>query len=242
MTADWHPWLPAGIADRTEVRAALSREVTDWASAWFASPRLGAIDFGRSQVAGEGPVVLAIEGADLLQLAALAAEVTDPVEALAGADRTLLRGLGDEMLADLRRRLQVLLGPGPGVGFGGVDIEMRLGPKGLRPSLRVGLAEAALVGLAKRLMPTPAPASVPIATMASALTETRLIIDATLGRVDLTLGDLRGLATGDVLVLDTALDGKIGLSLLGSETQFAAALLSQTGDDMTLTLSRQTRP
>jgi len=242
LTIGWRPWLPAGFADRMDVRSALSDEVTNWASAWFASPCLGAVDFGRSQVVGDGPVVLAIDAADQLQLAALAADVTDPIEALSGADRTLLRGLGDEMFADLRRRLQALLAPTAENGFGGADVEMRLGPKGLRPSLRIGLAETTLVGLAKRLMEPPAPASGPLETMTSALTETRLTVDATLGKVDLTLGDLRGLATGDVLVLDTPLDGKIGLSLSGSETQFATALLSQTGDDMTLTVSRQTRP
>jgi flagellar motor switch/type III secretory pathway protein FliN len=238
LTATVRSWLPAGIADRADVRSALSGEVENWASVWFAGPRLGAIDFGRRQSSVGGGAAVAIEAPDLLQLAALAAEISDPVEALSGADRSLLRGLGEEMLVDLRRRLEALLDP-PAQGSGvGPALEMRLGPKGLRPSLRIVLAEEVLVGLIKQIIGRATRAAEPLASIASALTETSLTIDVNLGKVDLTLGDLRGLAKGDVLVLDTPLDGTISLSLSGARAVFATARLSQTGDDMTLTVSR----
>lgn len=240
MTLAWRPWLPEGVTRRQNVRAELERVVDGWAAAWFATPRLSAPDFGRPQEGGPltQPVSTSISPSDLLQLAALAAEVTDAPDALTGADRTLLRGLGEVMIADLRRRIEDRLTIGPVAPVGGEALEVRLGLRGARPTLGVVIAEAALVGLAKSLMPLPATGGEPLSGVAQALTGTSLTVEAILGDANLTFGDLRGLAVGDVLVLDTLLDGRLALCLPGSDQPFAAALLNPSADHLTVTVSR----
>jgi flagellar motor switch/type III secretory pathway protein FliN len=239
LTVDWRPWLPAGIAQRPEVRAELARVVDGWASAWFATACLSAADFGRPQDGGVGqPLALAVGPGELLHLAALAADLTDAPEALTGADRTLLRGLGEAMVADLHRRIEDRLAIGAPAPVGGESLEIRIGPRGARPTLIIAIAEAALVGLAKGLMSTPPAPRASLTGIAQALTETSLTIEAILGEANLTFGDLRGLAVGDVLVLDTPLEGLLALSLSGGDRAFATARLNPSDDHLTLTVSR----
>ena len=241
MTVSWRHWLPDGCADRSDVRAELAAVVADWTLAWFAIPQLGEPDFGRpaGEVPLSGDLKLSVDPSEVARLGALAAEMADAGDDLAGADQAVLRGLGDEMLADLRRRFEQRLITKEGQGGSApAELEIRFGPRGRRPTVRIAFAAGPLVRLAKSLMPPASAMGEPVSAAMSGLTDTRVLVEATLGSAQLTLGDLQGLSPGDVLVLDTPLDGVLRLSIKGSDDLLAAARLSQDTEALTLVVGR----
>ena len=62
-------------------------------------------------------------------------------------------------------------------------------------------------------------------SLVSAIGATEVQIEARLGRAEISLADLRGLRTGDILVLDTAIEQGASLSVAGQ--QIARASLTE---------------
>lgn len=250
-------WLPLEIAGHASLRATMSGVAQAWSEHWFAHRRaiVGVID----AVAGGALVgdssrswrrhgaVLAINtpvGGARLAGWLLDAD-WDPL--LTGlAEQLILETLETAVLGDLCERVRKALGLtdsasgepqttldplGPD---GGAVAELKEAGGGL--ALRIAIPLAALAAARKSDMPARTPRTRPVETRLAALGQTMIEAQAGLGSVELSLEDLQNLAPGDVLVLNTRLDGLALLTVEGTARPLAQGRVSNTEGRLCLTL------
>ena len=248
-------WLPANALERGPARAQIAEMVEAWSREWFIGPPLTVTSL---QVAMTPPVsgddqpwrtgraaALRCSPRAARRLVDRALGQRRPEPAASEADRTLLEAFEQRLLDDLILRLDAALGTDDAEGrrptptardpFGGDGGALaQLGEPSGESLATLALPLDRLLALAPRTTPRrPRPAP---ARMAEALAPLRLNLEASLGRVELTLPELRGMAEGDILVLDTLLKGSAELVLADGATRVAKAELVETEGRMALSI------
>ncbi len=171
-----------------------------------------------------------------IRLAEAALDLRPGPAALTDRDRRLLDRMAEKLIQDLCERVEAALEVDESFGSNAqpqnwleISVAEGVGPDLFWIALPVpALAKACCkaVGLAPRL-----PA---LGSMAAPLRDIDLLIEATVGRLDLSMLDLADLTPGDVLVLPTRIDQPIEVSLLGSSQVFARARLANQDGELAL--------
>jgi flagellar motor switch/type III secretory pathway protein FliN len=208
-------WLPRDAIAAAAERLPVRETVCDWAVKWFA--RGGASLSGVTALTG----VLALTGEvmevdDGMMLVAPADAIKalgvlmfgEPKEVTTVADRAAIEAAAEQALADLRQRAAQLVGlprdaawrvRSTGIADAGYCFKIRAG----QASLTLFVTDRVLIaGVKARLRPA---ASRPLGEIATGLDNQEIALSARLGACRLSMIELAGLATGDVVVLDRAL-------------------------------------
>lgn len=251
-------WLPIEAATGPRVRNALEEAVDAWSGKWFAGARaeIAAVEAraaGAPQVAGGwllhgDAVAVPADGLDTIRVAGLALGADAENLVLSEPDRDIIGRLAATIADDLAARLCVALGreqPAPGAAVprddpldGDAGIALRISDTQGRPLTQASVRLAALVPFLKAGIKT-GKNTPSLARITRAIEKTATRIDVRLGETRLTLGELSGLARGDVLVLDRPIDDGATLALDGR--LFASAGLEWLGDTTRLILSHEPR-
>jgi hypothetical protein len=251
-------WLPIQAATGPRVRDALETAVDQWWQKWFAAARPGATTIearsaGAPRLAGGwllhgGAVAVPADGPETFRLAGLALAADPESLVLSEPDRDILSRLAATISADLAAALGATLGcvsptmaeatPGDDPLGGDAGIVVRVTDAQGRPLVSAAIPLATLVPFVKAGI-EPGKADAPLARITRAIERTATRIDVRLGRTSLSLGELAGLAAGDVLVLDRSVEDGAELALHGRP--FARAGLEQDDATTRLILSAETR-
>lgn len=206
------PWLPVDVRPPAALDALFAAPVADWASHWFvgevprapAFERRGGGGFWRQDHAG-----LAIGRDDDTAMRVGARIVGVAAEGRGGADRALLERVAEPCLTDLRARLDAVAG-------GGAGFPVAQGPRWvatLGDGLLLGLSDALFATLVRRVLPPVA--LPPLRPGAQALAAIPIRIGAAVGRAAMSVGELRALEVGDVVVLDRPLAEPVAIMANG---------------------------
>ena len=160
------------------------------------------------------------------------------------ADEKLLDALREAVVGDLRQRLLAILKLNPAEAFAprtATDHEV------VRPfaGTIVDVAGVAIAGfsiagdvivrLIKADLPPPAPRP-PLDRLVSAVEVQRVGLATSVGRCPISVSDLRGLALGDVLILETAVDQPLPVIIDGGATRVASGHLTRSDSGLALML------
>lgn len=221
MTSEVRDWLPREAFAANLVTAALSGVIDEWASVWFSDAGALRIEVEGADGVLSSPSGAAIDGQAvtasfdgygkrLVLEMALGLRFDRP--SLNETDHKLLDSFAIRLFRDLVERLDrhmeatVTNGSASHMatvvlsGAGGDLAHLRVSQPALIPLIK------ACIGVSKHaLEPVP---------YQQALAATPVVLEAVLGKATLAMGELKGLAPGDVLVLDRAVDGPIDLRIM----------------------------
>lgn len=220
MSQTPRPWAPLEIAGKAAVRAKADQAVVAWSGDWFARARLTVTRWdlvrgdpwaGIDGVRVDGRHLGLAYGARAFKRLIERALDAGGADLIAtDLDGRLTEAFARPMFEDLLARLEMALelsgpetaGAGRGARDGGVKI-------GVSDSGDVLLWLVApfdvLMGLCRGALAPPRPGRAPLTSRRAALGDQPIALEAVLGQVALSLAELRGLAVGDVLVLDRGL-------------------------------------
>lgn len=219
MISSAAPWSPLGLADSAPLRARIGEIVGDWSQDWFPRLRLA---IGRWELAvgdpWSGVEGVRVQGRALglargerasQRLYERAFDTDLSGTPLTDADRRVTDDFAEQMLHDLAVRIEAGLGlragdPSPGPKTGGVKIA--LSDEAGAALIWLVAPLSAVAPFCRAALPPARPPSEALQPRRTAVAADRLKLEAVLGHVELTIGDLKSLALGDVLVLDRALD------------------------------------
>ena len=255
MSGVAQPWMPPEALVREAVRAPLDAAVRRWSARWFAGrsvgvPRLAAVA-ASERPRGDWRVFRRAVAIDCsrqvrTRIADWALDCSLDRLSLAEADRKLVDAFEREVLRDLSLTVEDTLGlPGDWRPVPDSPVEPlgRLGgaTAGLAddrgaPLLTLALPQTCLLPLCRETLGPPRPAEEPLDSRLRALASTPVALEAVLGRAEVALADLKALAPGDVLVLDTRLDGPALLRLAGAGHPVALGTLAEDDDAFALKL------
>lgn len=256
MSLGARSWLPAEAMDSAPVRALVAEAAGRWSSKWFAraDPSVGAFEARRSGTERRSggwrvgaAVATAQTPAESVRLAAsaLGAELERLV--LSETERDIVTRFAGEIAADLAATIERALGldpvapgeilqsPDPFEGAGGLRfcIADRTG----RSMLDVAIPSFALAAFRKAAIRAPRRRNAPLVPLAGAVDEGPVRVVARLGAVILPLGELAGLAAGDVLVLDRAIEDGAELAFSPRGRPFARGAIQAGGGEFSLLLT-----
>jgi flagellar motor switch/type III secretory pathway protein FliN len=247
-------WLPDEALRGGTVERVIGEAVLRWSEKWFPRQLVGGLEppartDAALVTAEEAPHVclhpdgLSISASPPARLA-IAGMMLDAVIDAArqtAADRYILEALADGCIEDLGRelgrtfRLSAEGGWRRSVGAPSRDAEtFAVGSVEGRPLLHVAVDFPLAVELVKSRAPVP-PAGRALRPMAEGLARQKVPVSALLGRCRLSLGDFAGLAAGDVLVLDRALEDELELALGGQATGARCTIASE-GEALSLNI------
>jgi flagellar motor switch/type III secretory pathway protein FliN len=244
--ADARVWLPLGAAAHAAVQAAIGSAVAAWSERWFAKRRVMVLSYTPTPAAGAslepmgwrifpGGVAISPSRTTTARLLGWALDVAYEQTLLTETDRELVRMFEAKAVEDLVLTLQAALGMEPTVeGAGSADqpfaelggLLLMLGSEEGIPLMAAGLPLERLAKLCRSRVGRRATTSAPPQDRIAALARVPIRLEAELGRVELSLADLAGLAVGDVLVLDAAVEGGEGITLSSGGKRFAHAALT----------------
>lgn len=241
MTSSAIDWAPLETMDGAGLRRVLQVPVDAWGEAWFGEPKARVEEprLGRGHLRSppEGGrwtplaprLALAITGRMRLAMAGMALGGGEALF-VTEADRQIGEGLARRMTEDLAARLWAILAPGEAPDgpiatplfdeMGGAMVAVRWAGDGERIWIAIPAA-LALVHLRDRPRADGSGRS-PLAPRFRAVADQTATLDVILGAARLTPDELTHLAVGDVLVLDTALQGRVRLSRPGGGLELAA--------------------
>lgn len=251
-------WLPKEALDAAPVRAAVAGAVDDWSSAWFGERPFGEASFtnygGADAPAAPGAGWLVHRAAVAIGCAA------DRLEALVGCalgakpgqapttemDRELFGGFAQRLIGDLAQKVEQALridgapqvppvqAERPLEPLGGLAVELPDGRGRLWVALAIPLQAVVrfLKAAASRARPRPGLGG----GMGQALRASAVVVEAVLGEAELALAELRGLAPGDVIVLDASVGRPAMLTLAGGEAPVGRGSLGECDGRLSLTL------
>lgn len=234
MTLAWHSWLPDDAVAPVAAQRALADLVESWSHDWFAGEplcalgQLARVAASRSELRKmvrhgcDDGIAIGLPPAGLTTLGALVLNVDSAAGARSENDLKLLEALGKECLDGLKLRLAQLFGLGKpawrqsdsvrgegavhrleiGLATPTITIQLELSADRFSRFVRASLPEA--VAMEQLAAGTDALAGIPIS------------LSALLGRCNLTLAELSGLAMGDVLVLESATEDSLPLAVGGA--------------------------
>lgn len=228
MTQVVQSWLPDTALAGPRVRGAVSAAVSAWSMRWFLHRRIGVAGW---RMRGDTSAVSAWRGARELvaidesqrgraRMLGWALGMGDDPPAQTPADRLVLDAFLAKITDDLVAELEAIFEaasqapsppPGEPVRRTKAAVLVDLADADGAQLVSVALSREALVGLCKAGAPPRRPAQGVLASRRRAAGAAPAAIEAVLGRVRITLRDLHDLAPGDVLMLDTRLDGTVEL-------------------------------
>ena len=239
MSTNVREWLPPGAAESGAARRLVDEAVGQWSAKWFV--RAEAVAAGHATARGAAPrrqsgwrsagaVATSQSAAEALRLAGLALGADPEQLVLSEADRDLIDRFSAMVAADLASSLEQGFGidaaaaaaapaEDPFAGDGG--LAFTVSDRAERPLLQVAIPAAALVPFLKGAMAAPRRRGAPVARLGRAFESTPVAIEARLGTTTLPLGELAGLAVGDVLILDRMVEEGAELAFARSGRPFA---------------------
>lgn len=243
-------WLPAEASERGVVRAAVETVIAGWASHWFGRGELRLFEWALAETGRPvdpaawrscGPgleVCCPLRAAS--RLAGLALDVRLEGMDLGERDRLLVSAFARRIVDELVERLRRLfVGDAETVASEPRPDERRITASiadGSDVLISVSVSTALLLGLTRRTLPAlPAPARI-AGDRLSALGRSAVRLEVTLGTAMLSLAEAKGLACGDVLVLDRRLADPAELSLASSADVIARGVLTEDDGRMALVL------
>jgi hypothetical protein len=237
--------------DRSDLRDAIDRALALWSGDWFAERRLRVRTLRAAQTAPVDIWRLSARGVALCSSERARARLLDwaldrPADPAAPtpAHRDILTGVETAMFDDLVERMapsaaaastgpSIQPAPAPG---GGAEIIIEDDQAG--ELVLVWLPVALLAPRLMAVLPPPRP-GVALTALTQALSNTPVAVEATLGYAELSFTDLKGLAPGDVLVLETRLDAPGQIGLVGQAETFARADLTDLDGQAAVRLRAQ---
>jgi flagellar motor switch/type III secretory pathway protein FliN len=248
VTQTLQDWLPAEAVERGAVRAAVEPVVAEWAAHWFARGEARLLDWA---LAADGPPLFDANwrscGAGLeascstraaVRLAGLALDTRADGLDLADRDRLLLAALArqivDDLAGRLRRRLVRDAAP-PELPAGTRRLIAAFGDGG-DVLFSLAIPVPLLLGLCRGTLPKAPPAARIENARMAALGRSTVRLEATLGTATLSLEEARGLAVGDVLLLDRTLADLADLTLTHAPGVVARGALTETEGRLALVL------
>lgn len=258
MTSIVRDWLPLDIVGHPVVRAALADAVEAWSVHWFNRHRLAvgglvaspagsaARDAGWAWKRFGQAVAFNLSGNSPTPLASWLLDGEGDPLTTGAADRMILDELEATVLADLAARIEQSLDLAGAPGAGAEDVTDPLGEDGgaivgLKEvggtaMLRLAIPQPILAGLVKSKLPRRQTSPSRPEPRIAALGGTQVRLEARLGAAEVSLADLQTLAAGDVLVLDTRLDGMAALAVEGGVSALAGARVANTDGRLSLTV------
>lgn len=247
-------WLPAGALTGDPVRSAIAEAVEGWGSAWFASVRLrvAGLDEGiGSRIAEDEAMrshgerlLVSLPAASAAKLVIRALDARSGQEAATERDRALLDDFERRMFGNLALRIELALGASIGAADAPRDVPDGRAADAITVRIADGKGEVAslsiprapVIRFRKSRVAADGRLRARLPGMLNAVSPIRLNVEARLGKAELPLADLRGLAPGDVLILDHALSEPVDIILAGSARPFARARLDEGDGAMALTI------
>jgi hypothetical protein len=257
-------WLPAGAARTPALRAILAAALETWSARWLGAATLILTDVETIEAdACAAPldggwtihhdkVAIAASRPQVRRLAGMAVQA--PVEALvlSEADADLLDAFAERMLTDLSASLELAFGGAAGENGPPRRVIDPFGTQGgLLASAAIGCGEPLVqfalpmglwAGALRTSLALGRRPAVPLPPVSPVVAETRIAVEALLGRAVLRLGEVVALAPGDLIVLDSSVEGGAELLLAGSGRPLARGTLTAAADRLALALhSKQAR-
>lgn len=250
MTEQAQSWLPPGAASGGLLRPTLQSAVEGWSAHWcatrsFSVARLterGAAKASDGWISRSSSTAVRILKPASTRLVEAALDLRPGVEGLTDRDRRLADRLVENLIEDLCARIEAALDiedRTPVDGQAGDWVEIVINEGVGSDLFSVALPIPALA-VACRKAAGAVPRLTPLAPLSPALSDVQVLLEATLGRLELSMPELAGLEPGDVLVLPTRVDQPIEVSLHGSSQTVAHARLAD--QDGEFALAFQTDP
>ena len=249
-------WLPLNSALLDDVRGRLASAVAAWSSTWFGQTgvSLSRLDRrGRGQDAIDGGTSwhygrsgLSISGSKRAKdrLLELALDTNLNQVLLTDKDRVLLGAYADELVGDLTGRLEAALviasdlqsprvaALDPNTHAGGLTAT--LADAHGAPLIGISIALEAVMPLYLSRLPQRGPASEPLQRLSSAVATEPVALEVNLGQAELSMSELKGLAVGDVLVLDSLINDPATICLPHGGALAARAKLTEIAGELAL--------
>lgn len=255
MSAEVFDWLPANAIEDDGVRGLIELAVSNWTTRWFGERALCAVSirFVRVDQAQDGDpwirdrACVAVQRSRAMsrRLLELALDIGLEGLVLSSVDRRVTSQLAETIASDLAGEIEQSLGCGaaarsepvvvtaPLGGLGGLLVAVS---EGRDPLLSVAIPQAVAAVARKAAMGRPGKPSGKLDGVKKALGPIAISLDATLGSANLSLADLRQLAPGDVVVLDTPLEGDGEIALSHGQNRIASGRLSEVDGVLALTV------
>lgn len=260
MSLHVREWLPGDATASAAVRRLVGEAVGIWSPKWFARAEARAAGFeARQGAAARRPagwqaanaVSTSLAASETVRLAGLALGAEPERLVLSEADRDLIGSFTASIADDLARMIESALALDRDAAAAPASVEDPFGGDGGlqftvndqddRLLLQVAIPAAALVPFLKAAIAPSRRRPAPLARIGDTFESTAVRIEARLGAVTLPLGDLAGLAAGDVLILDRAVEDGAELALRPSGRPFARAAIIPGDSEISLLLSPQQR-
>lgn len=233
MTLQAVDWLPEEVFAPAAVKALFEPVVDAWSQNWFvkAGPVVSSVEFVEAAAPAaqrlSGKVVcleLHGRGKRYLLEAALGLDLTE--HQLIDGDRRLLEEFASEILGDLIQRLESDIRAVVAADGDQVAAVLSMGPSEV---LSILYPRHLLVSRLRNGFGPPAPSRGPLGARTAALKTSRVTANAILGRVELSMDEIEGLAVGDVLVLDRSLDDPTELRTTDGRLIVSGRLRNENG-------------
>ena len=250
MNMPFRTWLPSGALGGGAVDRLLAETTGQWSDQWFARRLMRAVgetasldraELGRMRDLQlryvEGGLALALEDDAATVIARMMLDESPDRRAVTEADEELVERLATGCIDDLCNRLAGAFGLGRTQSWrrGGIDglpfaeaCVFALGPSDNAPTIRVLVSHELVAGIV-RSSAKPARKALPLRPLAEALAKQSVDVSAVVGRCELSLGELAGLAPGDVLVLDASTGGTLPLAINGDARSGRCAIEQEDG-------------
>ena len=243
-------WLPSGALGGGAVERLLTETSAAWSDHWFARRLMRRVgecaSLDRSELGRmrdlqlryvDAGLALALEDDARMVVARMMLDEPADREAATEADEELVERLAAACVDDLCTRLANSFGLGraPAWRRGGIEAlpfaeacVFALGPSDNAPTIRVLIGHELAAGIV-RSSARPGRKAEPLRPLSEALARQAVGISAVVGRCELSLGELAGLAPGDVLVLDAATAGTLPLAIDGVARSGRCAVEQENG-------------
>jgi len=223
VTIEARTWLPANSFTLERVREALGDILDDWARSWMGSTTMTVARVNTAQALGrlsedaelrssDGTIDLVLSGHGKRNLIEAALRVELAGAPLNDADHRLLTLFAKKLVDDLAEKIRRSIGEDTGQDDARIALTLALDGK---DSMSLALPRSTIAQCIKARIARSSRAIKPTRRRI-ALASTFVGIEAVLGRVSLSVEDLKGLAIGDVLVLDRPATAPVDLKI--SET------------------------
>ncbi len=238
MSGNVREWLPPGAAESGAVRRLVGEAVGQWAAKWFVRAEAAPAGFAATRGAAPhracgwrsgGAAATSQSAAETLRLAGLALGADPEQLVLSEADRDLIDRFTAAVAADLAASLDRALRLEPAAAGTSTEdpfadeggLVFTITDRAERPLLQAAIPAAAMVPFLKGAIAPPRRSASPLARLGRSFESTAVKVEARLGAATLPLGELAGLAVGDVLILDRAVADGAELAIAPAGPPFA---------------------